>query len=169
MTERIPFHFSLSCIGEGNGNPLQWSCLENPRDRGAWQEAVCGVAQSWTRLKQLSNSSSSVNLHDSGDGCCGTSDTGVSPVGWESGCVSQGQRGWMEPQEFAQLERRDEGISQCYINQPLGCTFFSSLNKCFIWGSFQVYRKVGKIVQSAHMPFIQFPLILKSYMTMIHL
>ena len=36
MTERFPFHFLLSCIGEGNGNPLQSSCLENPRDRGAW-------------------------------------------------------------------------------------------------------------------------------------
>ena len=45
------FHFSLSCIGEGNGNPLQCSCLENPRDRGAWWAAICGVVQSWTRLK----------------------------------------------------------------------------------------------------------------------
>ena len=49
-TERH-FHFSLSCIGEGNGNPLQCSCLENPRDRGAWWAAVYGVAQSRTRLK----------------------------------------------------------------------------------------------------------------------
>ena len=57
-TERLHFHFSLSCIGEGNGNPLQCSCLENPRDRGAWWAAVCGVAQSRTRLKQLSSSSS---------------------------------------------------------------------------------------------------------------
>ena len=47
-TERLPFHFSLSCIGEGNGNPLQSSCLENPRDSGAWWAAVCGVAQSRT-------------------------------------------------------------------------------------------------------------------------
>ena len=53
------FHFSLSCTGEGNGNPLQCSCLENPRDRGAWWAAVYGVAQSWTRLKQLSSSSRS--------------------------------------------------------------------------------------------------------------
>ena len=58
MTERLHFHFSLSCIGEGNGNPLQCSCLENPRDRGAWWAAVCGVAQSQTWLKRLSNSSS---------------------------------------------------------------------------------------------------------------
>ena len=57
-TERLHFPFSLSCIGEGNGNPLQCSCLENPRDGGAWWAAVCGVAQSRTRLKRLSSSSS---------------------------------------------------------------------------------------------------------------
>ena len=56
-TEWLHFHFSLSCIGEGNGNPLQCSCLETPRDGGAWWAAVYGVTQSWTRLKQLSNSS----------------------------------------------------------------------------------------------------------------
>ena len=54
-TERL----SLSCIGEGNGNPLQCSCLENPRDGGAWWAAIYGVAQSWTRLKRLNSSSSS--------------------------------------------------------------------------------------------------------------
>ena len=59
-TERL--HFSLSCIGEGNGNPLQCSCLENPRDRGAWWAAVYGVTQSWTRLKWLSSSSSTLLL-----------------------------------------------------------------------------------------------------------
>ena len=58
MTERLHFHFSLSCIGEGNGNPLQCSCLENPRDGGAWWAAISGVAQSRTRLKRLSSSSS---------------------------------------------------------------------------------------------------------------
>ena len=58
-TQRLPFHFSLSCIGEGNGNPLQCSCLENPRDGGAWWAAVNGVTQSRTRLKRLSSSSSS--------------------------------------------------------------------------------------------------------------
>ena len=58
-TEQFHFHFSLSCIGEGNGNPLQCSCLENPRDGGAWWAAVYGVTQSWTRLKRLSSSSSS--------------------------------------------------------------------------------------------------------------
>ena len=55
-TERLHFHFSLSCIGEGNGNPLQCSCLENPRDGGAWWAPICGVAQSRTRLKRLSSS-----------------------------------------------------------------------------------------------------------------
>ena len=49
-TERLHFCFSLSCFGEGNGNPLQCSCLENPRDGGAWWAAVYGVTQSWTRL-----------------------------------------------------------------------------------------------------------------------
>ena len=57
MTEQLHFHFSLSCIGEGNGNPLQCSCLENPRDGRAWWAAVYGVAQSLTRLKRLSRSS----------------------------------------------------------------------------------------------------------------
>ena len=53
----LHFHFSLSCIGKGNGNPLQCSCLENSRDGGAWWTAIYGVAQSWTRLKRCSSSS----------------------------------------------------------------------------------------------------------------
>ena len=57
MTERLHCHFSLSCIGAGNGNPVQCSCLENPRDGGARWAAVYGVAQSRTRLKRLSSSS----------------------------------------------------------------------------------------------------------------
>ena len=61
-TEQLPFHFSLSHIGEGNGNPLQCSCLENPRDGGAWWAAVYGVAQNRTRLKWLSSSSSSSSV-----------------------------------------------------------------------------------------------------------
>ena len=56
-TEWLHFHFSLSCIGEGNGNPLQCSCLENPRDDRAWWAAVCGVTHSQTRLQRLSSSS----------------------------------------------------------------------------------------------------------------
>ena len=59
MTEQLHLHFSLSCIGEGNGNLLQCSCLENPRDRGAWWAAVSRVAESRTRLRRLSSSSSS--------------------------------------------------------------------------------------------------------------
>ena len=60
MTECLHFQFSLSCIGEGNGNPLQCSCLENPRDGGPWWAAVYGVAQSRARLKRLSSSSSKI-------------------------------------------------------------------------------------------------------------
>ena len=62
MTERLHFHFSLSCTGEGNDNPLQCSCLENPRDEGAWWTAFYGVTQSRTRLKRLSSSSNNIIL-----------------------------------------------------------------------------------------------------------
>jgi len=62
MTERLHFHFSLSCIGEGNGNPLQCSCLENPRDRGAWWAAVYEVAQSRTRLSDLAAAAAECGL-----------------------------------------------------------------------------------------------------------
>ena len=65
-TERLHFDFSLSYTGEGNGNPLQCSCLENPRDGGAWWAAIYGVAQSWTQLKRLSSSSSSSSSWDLG-------------------------------------------------------------------------------------------------------
>ena len=61
-TERLLFHFSLSCTGEGNGNPVQCSCLENPREGEAWWAAVYGVAQIWTRLKCLAASSAAVNM-----------------------------------------------------------------------------------------------------------
>ena len=60
-TERLPFHFLLSWIGEGNGNPLQCSCLENPREGGAWWAAVYGVAQSRAQLKWLSSSSPEIH------------------------------------------------------------------------------------------------------------
>ena len=62
-TERLHFHFSLSCIGEGNGNPLQCFCLENPRDGGAWWAAVYGVTQSRTRLKRLSSNSEQIGFN----------------------------------------------------------------------------------------------------------
>ena len=71
-TARLHFDFSLSCIGEGNGSPLQCSCLENPRDGGAWWAAVCGVAHSRTRLKRLSSSSmytTSLSIHLLMDSC----------------------------------------------------------------------------------------------------
>ena len=61
MTERLPFHFLLSWIGEGNGNPIQCSCLENPRDGGDWWAAIYGVTQSQTRLKWFSSSSPEIH------------------------------------------------------------------------------------------------------------
>ena len=53
-TERLHFHFSLSCTGEGNGSPFQYSCLENPMDKGAWLAPVHGIEKNQTQLKQLS-------------------------------------------------------------------------------------------------------------------
>jgi len=64
------FAFSLSCIGEGNGNPLQCSCLENPRDGAAWWAAISGVTQSRTRLKWLSSSSIYIYTHITESLCC---------------------------------------------------------------------------------------------------
>ena len=68
-TERHHFHYSLSCIRKGNGNPLQFSCLENPRDGGACWAGVYGIAQSQTRLERLSSSSSSTSLLSDRIGC----------------------------------------------------------------------------------------------------
>ena len=93
-TERLHFHFSLSCIGEGNGNPLQCSCLENPRDGGARCAAVHGVAQSQTQLKRLSSSSSSssrmkpklIKVFDSmSDHCSGALSKSCSEYGTRKG------------------------------------------------------------------------------------
>ena len=78
-TEQLPFHFSLSCIGEGNGNPLQCSCLENPRDGGAWWASVYGVAQSRTRLKRLSSSS---KLSATAPGCSDFSNSSIDYLTW---------------------------------------------------------------------------------------
>ena len=91
--ERLQFHFSPSCIGEGNGNPLQCSCLENPRYGGAWWAAVYGAAQSRTRLKQLSSSSSSSSSSISAHGPwatilnhrAGHRDSAHSPQSWGVG------------------------------------------------------------------------------------
>ena len=74
-TERLHFHFPLSRIGEGNGNPLHYSCLENPRDGGAWWASVYGVAQSRTRLKRLSSSSRLQENVPAGPQVSGRSDT----------------------------------------------------------------------------------------------
>ena len=82
MTERLHFHISLSCIGEGNGNPLQCSCLENPRDGGAWWAAVYGVTQSRTRLKWLSSSIGMQGFpsgSDSKDSACNARDLSLIP------------------------------------------------------------------------------------------
>ena len=75
------FDFSLSCIGEGNGNPLQCSCLENPRDRGAWWAAIYGVAQSRTRLKRLSSSSRYLYRH--------STDTDIDTTGTDTSQMQQ--------------------------------------------------------------------------------
>ena len=79
-TEQLHFHFSLSCIGEGDGNPLQCSCLENPRDGGAWWAAIYGVTQSRTGLQRLSSSSASGK-----EPTChaGDIETQVWSLGWE--------------------------------------------------------------------------------------
>ena len=88
-TVRLPFHFSLWCIGEGNGNPLQCSCLEDPRDKGAWWAAVYGVAQSRTQLKRLSSSSSSSSRGfpggwDGKESACNAGATGLIPESGKS-------------------------------------------------------------------------------------
>ena len=89
-TEQLHFHFSLSCIGEGNGNPLQFSCLENPRDGGASWAAVDGVAQSWTRLRRLSSSSSSKICNES---------SGLGAGVWVGFKQSIPFRSWKQPAE----------------------------------------------------------------------
>ena len=88
-TGRLHFHFSLSCIGDGNGNPLQCSCLENPRDGRAWWAATYGVAQSRTQLKRLSSSSSwmtsnnrNLFLNSSGGQEVQDQSTGIFGVWW---------------------------------------------------------------------------------------
>ena len=88
MTEWLHFHFSLSCIGEGNGNPLQGSCLENPRDGAAWWAAIYGVSQSRTRLKWLSRSSSSSSSNSSSSMTyLYRFSLAPSPIYWPDGCL----------------------------------------------------------------------------------
>ena len=102
MTERLHFHLSLSCIGEGNGNPLQCSCQENPRDGGAWRAAVYGVSQSRTRLKWLSSSSSSSGLPRWLSGkasACNAGEVGLIPVSGRSPGEGNGN-----PLKYSSLE-----------------------------------------------------------------
>ena len=118
----FPFHFSLSCIG-GNGNPLQCSCLENPRDGGAWWAAVYGVTQSWTRLQWLSS------MHASrGPPKCGTEYT-LSGTHWFRELALQRSLGDTETTFFC-------GKSEfCYGNKIIWLVFRESLlyTVC-IWG-----------------------------------
>ena len=120
-TERLHFHFSLSCIGEGNGNPLQCSCLENPRDSGAWWAAVYRVAQSRTRLKWLSSSSGSrkwlVNL-------------------WE--CL------WLSPLDGALLAHNGWGVS--VISQRI----ISNLTWITHWGIFMSWEHNSLLDKHTH-------------------
>ena len=93
MTERLHFRFSLSCIGDGHGNPLQCSCLENPRDGGAWWAAVYGLAQSRTRLKRLSSSSSMgfPGVSDGKESACSAGDRGdAGLISWSGRCPGEG-------------------------------------------------------------------------------
>ena len=83
MTEWLHFHFSLSCIGEGNGKPLKCSCLENPRDGGAWWAAVYGVTESQTRLRRLSSSSSSNNIYWAPQNLSASNFPKASDKGWK--------------------------------------------------------------------------------------
>ena len=115
-TERLHFHFSLSCTGEGNGNPLQCSCLENPRDGGAWRAAIYGVAQSRTRLKWLSSSSSKIG---GGSVCqslsryptlCDLMDCSL-PGFSVHGILQEGILGWVD----VSFSRRWEGARQKVI------------------------------------------------------
>ena len=124
MTERLHFHFSLSCIGEGNGDPLQCSCLENPRDGGAWWAAVYGAAQSRTRLKWLSSSSSGLHYSSTSVGwlCC----TGSGLGGWGSGPKLGSQTHWTSL----------ETLRAVFPNSPLVSTT-CCVPSLFLWPSWR--------------------------------
>ena len=100
----IHFHFSLSCIGEGNGNPLQCSCLENPRDEGDWWAALCGVVQSQTRLKRLSSSIG--HLCSGKESTCNAGDLGSIPGSGRSSGEGNGN-----PLQYSCLENSRDGES----------------------------------------------------------
>ena len=113
-TERLHFHFSLQGIGEGNGNPLHCSCLENPRDGGAWWAAIYGVAQSQIRLKQLSSSSSSPSGDFLGAWQLSWSHVLFSAMGTR--CL---RRTWLCPGYLGTSERAGEPLGLYDPRQPL--------------------------------------------------
>ena len=119
-TERLHFHFSFSCFGEGNGNPLQCSCLENPKDRGAWWAAVYGVAQSRTRLKRLSSSrywSYKVETQEQNARHSMGSQLGRSPLRG-SGRVPQCPLLAAQPKDLLRLPRRSLSLTLSLFLQP---------------------------------------------------
>ena len=129
MTGRLPFHCSLSCIGEGNGNPLQCSCLDNPRDGGAWWAAVYGVTQSRTRLGSSSNAKSWLIGKDP--------DAGKDWRQEEKGITEDDMVGWhhwLKGHEFEQAPGDGEGqgsLSCCspWGHKELGTTEWLNNNK----------------------------------------
>ena len=151
-TERLHFHFSLSCTGEGNGNPLQCSCLENPRAGGAWWVAVSGVTQSRTRLKRLSSSSSSskggwgrswVGAKD--EGCPNQPGVGVGRITLPShptiypalsllSCLPLGKLLNLSGPQFSHLENRIE-YARVHAKSLQPCLILCSPMDCSLPGS----------------------------------
>ena len=124
-TGRLHFHFSLSCIGEGNGNPLQCSCLENHRDIGAWWASVYGVAQSLPQLKRLS-SSSSLN-HSSVQSSCSVVSDSLRPHGLQHSrlpCPSPTPRAWLNS---CAPSRRCHPTTSSYVVPVSSCSVFPSI------------------------------------------
>ena len=113
-TERLHFHFSLSCIGEGNGNPLQCSCLENPRDGGAWWASVYGVALSRTRPKRLSSSEPNSS---------GLPRSGYLEEGWRMGCCYQ--KGTLLWVPGGKIDQREKGCDALGLDRPICVIFYS--------------------------------------------
>ena len=134
-TEWLHFHFSLSCLGERNGNPLQCSCLENPRDRGAWWAAAYGVAQSRARLNRLS--SSKVQL-----GFPGGLAVKNPPVVQESEETCVRSLGWEDPLE--------EGMATTPVFVPGESHGQSSLAVCSPSGSQRVRHDWSALALTRH-------------------
>ena len=139
-TERLHFHFSLSCIGEGNGNPLQCSCLENPRDRGAWWAAIYGVIQSRTRLKWLSSSGSSSHLIvprcDSGEPTDHLVRHHPHLISASWGCpCGAGREEWTAlHRDKRHLARADQAPLPSSKDSPTFCLLGLSALECWRWG-----------------------------------